>query len=79
MPTSSTSASIVTWKSTDGGKTFTAFRGAPGGDDYHRLWINPNNPNIILLASDQGAIDHGQRRRDVELAGTTSRPRSSTT
>ena len=35
---------IVAWKSTDGGKTFTAFRGAPGGDDYHRIWINPKNP-----------------------------------
>ncbi|MDR0794407.1 MAG: hypothetical protein LBE82_13950, partial [Chitinophagaceae bacterium] len=30
--------------------------GAPGGDDYHRIWINPNNTNIILIASDQGAI-----------------------
>ena len=49
-------ASVVTWKSTDGGKTFNAFRGAPGGDDYHRIWINPNNPNIMLIASDQGAI-----------------------
>ncbi|MDQ3281370.1 MAG: glycoside hydrolase [Acidobacteriota bacterium] len=49
-------ANVVTWKSVDGGKTFRAFRGAPGGDDYHRLWINPNNPNIILNASDQGAI-----------------------
>ncbi len=48
--------SIVTWKSTDGGKTFTGFRGAPGGDDYHRLWINPQNPDIILIGSDQGAI-----------------------
>ncbi|MBA3672194.1 MAG: glycoside hydrolase, partial [Gemmatimonadaceae bacterium] len=49
-------ANVVTWKSTDGGRTFTAFRGAPGGDDYHRLWINPDDPRIILLASDQGAI-----------------------
>jgi photosystem II stability/assembly factor-like uncharacterized protein len=49
-------ANVVTWKSTDGGKTFSAFRGAPGGDDYHRLWINPNDPNIILNASDQGAV-----------------------
>ena len=49
-------ASVVTWKSTDGGKTFKALRGAPGGDDYHRIWINPNNPKIILIASDQGAI-----------------------
>lgn len=50
------SANVVTWKSIDGGKTWEAFRGAPGGDDYHRIWINPNNPDIILLASDQGAI-----------------------
>ncbi|HLJ28933.1 MAG TPA: glycoside hydrolase [Candidatus Angelobacter sp.] len=49
-------ASTVTWKSTDGGKTWTGFRGAPGGDDYQNLWINPNNPEIILLTSDQGAI-----------------------
>ena len=49
-------ASIVVWKSTDGGKTFGMIRGAPGGDDYHRIWINPDNPNIILIVSDQGAI-----------------------
>jgi photosystem II stability/assembly factor-like uncharacterized protein len=49
-------ANVVTWKSVDGGKTWNAFRGAPGGDDYHRIWINPNEPNIILIASDQGAI-----------------------
>jgi photosystem II stability/assembly factor-like uncharacterized protein len=49
-------ANVVTWKSTDGGKTFASFRGAPGGDDYHRVWINPNNSQTILIASDQGAI-----------------------
>lgn len=48
-------ANVVTWKSTDGGKTWEGWKGAPGGDDYHRLWINPDNPEIILLASDQGA------------------------
>jgi photosystem II stability/assembly factor-like uncharacterized protein len=48
--------STVTWKSTDGGKTWAAFRGAPGGDDYQNAWINPNDPNIILLVSDQGAL-----------------------
>jgi photosystem II stability/assembly factor-like uncharacterized protein len=47
---------IVAWKSTDGGKTFTAFRGAPGGDDYQMAWINPRNPDIIAMSSDQGAI-----------------------
>ena len=48
--------STVTWKSTDGGKTWTGFRGAPGGDDYQNIWINPNDSNIICLVSDQGAI-----------------------
>jgi photosystem II stability/assembly factor-like uncharacterized protein len=49
-------ASTVTMRSTDGGKTWAGFRGAPGGDDYQNLWINPNDPNIILLVSDQGAL-----------------------
>ena len=49
-------ASVVTWKSVDGGKTFSAFRGAPGGDDYHRIWIDPVRPSTILLAADQGAV-----------------------
>jgi photosystem II stability/assembly factor-like uncharacterized protein len=48
-------ANVVTWKSTDAGKSFKAIRGAPGGDDYHRMWINPEHPEIILLVSDQGA------------------------
>ncbi len=47
---------IVTWKSTDGGRTFTAIRGAPGGDDYQKVWFNPNNPDILALTSDQGAV-----------------------
>jgi len=50
------SASIVTMKSSDGGKSWMSFRGAPGGDDYQNLWINPENPEIILLVSDQGAL-----------------------
>ncbi|HLW52348.1 MAG TPA: glycoside hydrolase [Candidatus Angelobacter sp.] len=48
--------STVTWKSTDAGKTWTGFRGAPGGDDYQNIWMNPNNPQIIAITSDQGAI-----------------------
>jgi len=47
---------VVTWKSTDGGKTFTGFRGAPGGDDYQKIWINPTMPDVMILTSDQGAI-----------------------
>ncbi|GAB4032445.1 WD40/YVTN/BNR-like repeat-containing protein [Spirosoma jeollabukense] len=49
-------ADVAAWKSEDGGKTWNDFRGAPGGDDYHRLWINPNDPNTMLLAGDQGGI-----------------------
>ena len=50
------SASIVTWKSIDGGKSWTGIRGAPGGDDYQNIWINPDHPEIMMLVSDQGAI-----------------------
>ncbi|MDP2958214.1 MAG: hypothetical protein Q8N53_17435 [Longimicrobiales bacterium] len=49
-------ANIVSWKSEDGGRTFQAFRGAPGGDDYQRIWIDPNDPKVIALASDQGTV-----------------------
>jgi photosystem II stability/assembly factor-like uncharacterized protein len=48
-------ANVASYKSTDGGKTFTGFKGAPGGDDYHRIWINPNSPDVMLFATDQGA------------------------
>lgn len=49
-------ASTVTMKSIDGGKTWTALRGAPGGDDYQGIWIDPTDTAILLLVSDQGAI-----------------------
>jgi photosystem II stability/assembly factor-like uncharacterized protein len=45
-----------TYKSTDGAKTFDAWRGAPGGDDYHNIWIDPSDPSEIILGSDQGAV-----------------------
>ncbi len=48
--------SIVTCKSTDGGKTWISLRGAPGGDDYQNMWINPRNPEILALVADQGAV-----------------------
>ncbi len=50
------STSTVTFKSTDGAKSWEALKGAPGGDDYQNMWINPNNPDTILLTSDQGSI-----------------------
>ena len=49
------SANTSTYRSADGGTTFTAIKGAPGGDDYHRIWINPDNPEIMIIAADQGA------------------------
>jgi photosystem II stability/assembly factor-like uncharacterized protein len=48
-------ANTSTYKSTDGGASFVAWKGAPGGDDYHRIWINPENSDIVLLGADQGA------------------------
>src|ERR1043166_4427841 len=48
-------ANTSTYRSTNAGETFTAFKGAPGGDDYHSVWINPDDGNVILLGSDQGA------------------------
>jgi photosystem II stability/assembly factor-like uncharacterized protein len=48
-------ANTSTYRSTDAGRNFTAIKGAPGGDDYHTIWINPDNPDIIALALDQGA------------------------
>ena len=49
-------ANVMAWKSSDGGRTFEDLRGAPGGDDYHRLWIHPDDSRTILLAGDQGAV-----------------------
>ena len=48
------SANVVMWKSIDGGHHWTGIKGAPGGDDYHRIWINPTNPKIIAIGLDQG-------------------------
>ncbi|HEX8724600.1 MAG TPA: hypothetical protein VF737_04315, partial [Gemmatimonadaceae bacterium] len=42
-------------RSTDGGKTFEFFKGAPGGDDYHFLWIDPRDPSHMIEGADQGA------------------------
>ena len=47
---------IVSFKSTDGGRTFVPFKGAPGGDDNQNIWWNPDNPDIMLLVVDQGAV-----------------------
>src|SRR5258705_428767 len=43
-------------RSRDGGATWDVIRGSPGGDDYHQIWISAENPNILIVASDQGTI-----------------------
>jgi photosystem II stability/assembly factor-like uncharacterized protein len=47
---------VVSYKSTDGGKTWVPFKGAPGGDDNQNIWWNPIDPNIMLMVIDQGAV-----------------------
>ncbi|GAC1639217.1 MAG: hypothetical protein NVS9B14_20280 [Candidatus Acidiferrum sp.] len=44
------------YRSADGGKTFISFKGAPGGDDYHTMWIDPQNSSHIVFGVDQGAV-----------------------
>jgi photosystem II stability/assembly factor-like uncharacterized protein len=48
-------AGTASYRSEDGGRTWTAFKGAPGGDDYQRIWINPVDPDVMLFTADQGA------------------------
>jgi photosystem II stability/assembly factor-like uncharacterized protein len=55
------SCSTVLWRTEDAGLTWSAVRGAPGGDDYQGVWINPNNTDIILAVADQGAVVSGNR------------------
>ncbi|HUB20402.1 MAG TPA: hypothetical protein VL990_17305 [Acidobacteriaceae bacterium] len=45
-----------TYLTTDAGKTFTPIKSAPGGDDYHQLWVNPRDGRRMVLSSDQGTV-----------------------
>jgi photosystem II stability/assembly factor-like uncharacterized protein len=49
-------ANTSLYRSTNGGDTFEAIEGAPGGNDYHSLWIAPDDPQRMILATDQGVI-----------------------
>ncbi|HEV2118034.1 MAG TPA: hypothetical protein VGR48_18500 [Terriglobales bacterium] len=54
---------VSLYRSTDGGKTFTSIKGAPGGDDYHLLWVDPGDSRRMIVASDQGttiSLDYGE-------------------
>jgi photosystem II stability/assembly factor-like uncharacterized protein len=58
-PVSPDTAYIIntaTYRTTDGGKTFVPVKGSPGGDDYHQIWVNPNDNKRMVLSSDQGTV-----------------------
>jgi photosystem II stability/assembly factor-like uncharacterized protein len=50
------SINVNVYRSTDGGTTFLPVKGAPGGDDYHSLWIDPQHPERRILGVDQGCV-----------------------
>jgi photosystem II stability/assembly factor-like uncharacterized protein len=47
---------VALYRSEDGGKTFIPLKGAPGGDDYHALWIDPTDSQRMIVGSDQGTV-----------------------
>lgn len=54
---------VALYRSEDGGKTISIVRGAPGGDDYHQLWIDPKNSSSMVVGTDQGttiSLDRGK-------------------
>ncbi|MDB4873975.1 MAG: hypothetical protein JWM41_421 [Gemmatimonadetes bacterium] len=65
-------------RSMDGGKTWIALRGSPGGDDYHQAWVSPDDTNVMIVASDQGAIvTHNAKTddaRDVTWSSWLNQP-----
>ena len=46
----------ATFMTTDAGKSWVPVKGAPGGDDYHQMWINPRDGNRMVVSSDQGTV-----------------------
>jgi photosystem II stability/assembly factor-like uncharacterized protein len=55
-PDSAYVTNTATYRTTDTGKSWVPVKGAPGGDDYHQIWVNPNDPNRMVLSSDQGTV-----------------------
>jgi photosystem II stability/assembly factor-like uncharacterized protein len=55
-PDSAYVINTATYLTKDGGKTFEPVKGAPGGDDYHQIWVNPKDPKRMVLSSDQGTV-----------------------
>ena len=45
------------YKSSDAGRTWGApIKASPGGDDYHQMWIAPDDPGRMVVGGDQGTI-----------------------
>ena len=42
------------YRSTDAGKTWESYTGAPSGADFNYVWIDPTNDKYMILAVDQG-------------------------
>jgi photosystem II stability/assembly factor-like uncharacterized protein len=54
---------VALYRSEDGGRTISIVRGAPGGDDYHQIWVDPGNSSSMVLGTDQGTtitLDRGR-------------------
>jgi len=46
----------IVLRSDDGGAHFIPLKGDPTGDDFHTMWIDPNNPERRILGVDQGTL-----------------------
>ncbi|HEY0794301.1 MAG TPA: hypothetical protein VGD64_00835 [Acidisarcina sp.] len=54
---------VALYRTKDGGGSIEVVRGAPGGDDYHQIWVDPRNSEHLALAVDQGtsiSLDYGK-------------------
>ena len=65
-------------RSMDGGHTWVPLRGSPGGDDYHQPWVSPDDPNTLIVASDQGTVitrnAKSEDPRDVSWSSWLNQP-----
>ena len=46
----------IVLRSDDGARTFVPLKGDSTGDDFHAMWIDPNDPDRQMLGVDQGAL-----------------------
>jgi photosystem II stability/assembly factor-like uncharacterized protein len=73
---------VAVSRTMDGGKTWVALRGSPGGDDYHQAWVSPDDATTMIVASDQGAIiTHNAKAddpRDVTWSSWLNQPTAQT-